>query len=114
MQEIKKLGFQGDVCFRRIRKLPDGLQELPREDGAIIVAHSETGHHHAIHDGETRLLAALDRDPLVCYLAIDGAYADVVHHRSFDTHATVRLPRGVYEVRRQREFVPEGWRRVED
>lgn len=56
----------------------------------------------------------LERDPMICYLQIAGDFADVVHHRPHDTHETLRLVRGIYEVRRQREWTPEGWRRVED
>ena len=60
---------------------------------------------------------------LVCYLRMDiGLDADiggvdVVHHRPWDTHETIRLlgnPGDVWEVRCQREHTPEGWRRVED
>ena len=51
---------------------------------------------------------------MLCYLAVDCEFADVVHLRDFHTHETVRLPRGVYEVRRQEEYTPQGWRRVAD
>lgn len=34
--------------------------------------------------------------------------------RSFDTHESILLKGGTYEIRRQREYTPEGWRRVED
>jgi len=81
-----------------------------------VAAHSETGHHHAIDD--TGVVQYASPDPLKCYLVLEGAeHADVVHYRSFDTHETVRLLGGigsVWEVRRQREWEPEGWRRVED
>lgn len=113
MIEIKRMGAQGDVLFRRVKALPEGAAPEERQ-GPIVVAHSETGHHHVIgDDGVVRFTVD---DPMVCYLQIDGAYADVVHKRPFDTHATVRLLGGgsVYEVRRQREWTPEGWRRVED
>lgn len=113
MKTIEKLGAQGDVMFRRVDGVPEGAKREKRT-GPIIVAHSETGHHHAIDD--TGVVRFEVSDPLVCYLRVDAAFADVVHHRSFDTHETVRLLGGgtVYEVRRQREYTPEGWRRVED
>lgn len=113
MKIIDGIGFQGDVCFIRIGVLPEGATET-KTARDIIVTHSETGHHHMIHDGEARLFKTAERDPLVCYLQVDGAYADVVHHRPWDTHETVRLPAGAYKVVRQREYTPEGWRRVED
>jgi hypothetical protein len=105
--------YQGDVAFIRVKKLPSDVVEQPQE-GLVIVAHSETGHHHAIAQGEAKLLEKIQRDPLTCYLQIDGEFADVVHHREHDTHETVRLLHGLWEVRRQEEWTPEGMRRVED
>lgn len=113
MITINDIAAQGDVLFRRIQKLPEGVVEQPWS-GRIIVAHSETGHHHAIEDPEVRLFERLERDPMICFLSIDGEFADVVHHRPTDTHAPLRLPRGFWEVRRQREWVPEGFTRVQD
>lgn len=112
MKTIERIAFQGDVCFVRVAAIPSDATEQSRT-GPLVVAHSETGHHHTI-DGEARLFAAAERDPLVCYLQIDGAFADAVHHRSWDTHETIRLDRGAYKVVRQREYTPEGWRRVLD
>ena len=56
---------------------------------------------------------------MIRYLSVDGASADVVHHRSEHTHETLRLLTGVWEVRRQRQWVPEamgsdGWVAVAD
>lgn len=114
MKTAKRMAAQGDVIFRRLKALPDGVVDSTPKDGRVVVAHSETGHHHLIDDPAARIFERVERDPLVCYLSIDGTHADVVHHRSWDTHATIRLPKGVWEVRRQREHTPEGWRRVED
>jgi hypothetical protein len=122
MLTIKKLGAQGDVMFRRIKGLPATAQEQVVR-GPIVVAHSETGHHHAIDATDGVRLFVEPANPNICYLMLDGVeHADVVHHRSWDTHDTVRLLRGkaktpaIFEARRQREraYVPAGWRRVED
>jgi len=114
---VNRMAAQGDVLFRRIEALPDGVIEQ-KSDGQIVVAHSETGHHHALEPGEAKLFEKIERDPMVCYLQIAGEYADVVHHRPHDTHETIRLLGGTlgsfWEVRRQREWTPEGLRRVED
>lgn len=104
---------QGDVLFIRRAALPANAAQV-RDDGRIVVAHSETGHHHAVDDdGVVRYEVG---DPLVCYLRVDGLGASVVHHRPWDTHAPVVLDGGgaVWEVRRQREWTPEGWQRVQD
>ncbi|SRR6266478_306027 len=113
MIKIREIAAQGDVLFRRIPRLPESvIEQTP--DGPIIVAHSETGHHHAIDDVGVRLFERLQRDPMVCFLSIEGAFADVIHRRPFDTHATLRLTHGYWEVRRQREWSPEGLLRIED
>jgi hypothetical protein len=96
--------------------VPERAREV-RQPGRIVVGHSETGHHHSIDhtDGVRFLLDPVD--PLVCYLMLEGiAYADVVHHRSFDTHETLRLlatpgETTVFEVRRQREYREESQHR---
>jgi hypothetical protein len=113
MIEIKELAAQGDVLFRRIDLLPDNVVERSTR-GTIVVAHSETGHHHAIHDAGVRLFEDPDVGATAQFLEIGGDFADVVHHRSHDTHQTLRLPRGVWEVRRQREWAPDGWHSVDD
>lgn len=115
MKSIKRMAAQGDVVFRRVKAVPVGFALQP-EAPRTIVAHSETGHHHAIDSTGVRLYEG--SDPLVCYLRLESVeFADVVHHRGYDTHETVRLLGGVgsvFEIRRQREYTPEGWRRVED
>jgi hypothetical protein len=120
MIEIKRLGAQGDVLFRRVRALPK-TAVASATNGPIVVAHSETGHHHSIDATDGVTLFTEPRDPLVCYLRLEGVeHADVVHHRAWDTHDTVRLLAGkaktpvIFEARRQREYTPAGWRRVED
>lgn len=122
MKTSAKLVAQGDVLFRRVERLPDGLVRMPRENGKLIVAHSETGHHHSIAD-----LAVEGwhdpQDPLNAYLRWDGPLdaggAVVLHERRYDTHEDVCLlgegDAVVWQVRRQREMSPWGdERRVED
>lgn len=101
--------FQGDIMLTLVDSLPGDA--VAKKDN--VIAHSETGHHHVaerakvftVPDGETLYLRAL------------GKSVDIVHKRPFDTHETIRLlgaPGQVWRVRRQREYVPDGWRRVED
>ena len=47
-------------------------------------------------------------------LPVPDIFTLLEHLRSFDTHETIKLPVGTFEIRRQREYTPEGWRRVED
>jgi hypothetical protein len=120
MKSISNSGAQGDVLFRRVPSVPKTAVKRKRS-GALVVAHSETGHHHSIADKAVSHFE-VPGDSLVCYLRLDDGLGDlggvdVVHHRAWDTHEAMRLlgkPGDVWEVRRQREWTPEGWRRVED
>lgn len=111
MKTIEKIGAQGDVLFM-LATLPVDAKPLAPTDGKHVVAHSETGHHHWIQaDGRVEMFSG--PDPFTCYLRVAG-FADVQHARPFDTHETMRLGEGTWCVRRQREYTPEGYRRVED
>lgn len=115
MKKIKKSGAQGDLLIRKMARseVPKAAARVELDGGKVVVAHSETGHHHYLDPNGVTLLRE-PSNPMIAYLVIAGAYADVVHARPHDTHETIRLPRGTYELRRQREHTPEGWRRVED
>lgn len=102
---------QGDVHFARIAKLPGGLIQVPPSAGRLLVTHSETGHHHVMDAAHAQMFET--GNPLVCFLYVEQPTA-LVHLRPFDTHAPILFQPGAYEVRRQREYIPEGFRRVED
>ena len=112
MIEVKTMAAQGDVLFRRIANVPSGAV-MQLQSGRVIVGHSETGHHHAIEAAAVRYFSEPGSRTLA-YLVIDDQFADVVHHRPYDTHETLRLTKGFWEVRRQREWSPEGWQVVSD
>ena len=59
------------------------------------------------------MLYRLESNPMICYLSVVEP-CEIKHLRSFDTHESIRFEIGDYEIRRQREYVPEGWRRIED
>lgn len=107
-----RISFQGDLSIRRIDKMPEGLIEQKAEKGVHVLAHSETGHNHVVKERGARLLIDKTND-FIAYLAV-AEETEIEHLRSFDTHGTLTLPPGNYEVRRQREYVPEGWRRAAD
>lgn len=111
MKAFKDQAAQGDVLFRRIDKLPGGVEQVEAK-GPLIVAHSETGHHHSFA-ADAGVWLYSTKEQLVSYLKVDKP-AVLDHHRPHDTHEALVFDVGVYEVRRQREYTPEGWRRVED
>lgn len=112
MKTVNVMAAQGDILLRKVATLPEGVTERPATGGRHVVAHSETGHDHYLEAPGVTFYTS--KDPLVGYLRIDGAWGDVLHARSFDTHETLRLTPGVWEVRRQREMTPEGWAQVTD
>lgn len=99
---FKNQAAQGDVIFRRVKSIPKTATEK-RFDGPVVVAHSETGHHHAFAKQEG-LTYYETRDPMVAYLRLESS-AVLEHHRSFDTHAPYLFEAGCYELRRPREYV---------
>lgn len=117
MKTFRNQAAQGDLFIRRIDKLPNGIKPITAIEGNYIIAHSETGHHHVIAERPAVRLYS-GSDPMVSYLevveATDAAEVFIEHLRSFDTHESIGFNNGIFELRRQREYTPEGWRKVED
>lgn len=103
---------QGDVLFTRVSELPSGLNEVKRAGGLLVVAHSETGHHHGFSSVDARMFE-VPNDPFTCYLQLSGP-CELQHLRPHDTHEPILFGAGVFQVRRQREYTPEGYRMVID
>lgn len=112
MKTFKNSAAQGDIILIRISGIPDDAVKQEPTNGQLVVAHSETGHHHTIRAKGVELYHSAN-DPMIMYLVVTDK-ADLVHNRSFDTHETIRFDQGFYRIHRQREYTPEGWRRVED
>lgn len=117
MKSFKTQAAQGDMLIRRIDALPLAAKPESAKAGVFVLAHSETGHNHVVLERPNVKFYSTD-DPLVSYLevieATDMAEALIEHLRTWDTHETISVSPGIYEVRRQREYSPEGWRRVAD
>lgn len=105
---------QGDVTLKPVNEIPEGLTKQQPTNGQLIIAHSETGHNHAIAFNDE--VDVYDQDELVSYIHNrSNNVIELKHHRSFDTHAPIGIPPGgKAKIIRQREYTPEGWRRVAD
>jgi len=119
LKTFTKCAAQGDLLIRRIDAIPADAKPIKAEKGSYVVAHSETGHNHVIDERpNVALFASASNDGMISYLqvieATDATETVLEHLRSFETHEPIIIPPGNYEIRRQREYVPEGWRRVED
>jgi ketosteroid isomerase-like protein len=105
---------QGDILIIPVSTIPANAKAAIAEGGHYIIAHSETGHHHVIDCAKAEVYEAAD-DAFVAYIRTLAGGAEIEHQRPFDTHETVALrPNQTYEVRRQREYVPEGFRKAAD
>jgi hypothetical protein len=93
---------QGDVLLIRVDTLfVTKGKKVAREDGRVVLAHGEaTGHAHAIEAEGADLYEEADGKR---FLQVTGATATLAH----EEHGAVTLEPGVYEVRRQREYVPQ-------
>ena len=112
---------QGDIMICRVDQLPDGYEKQTPVDDKFVIAHSETGHHHAVRaqDGVAFYESASNDNAsrLVAYLVVNNPKEKclVEHERSFDTHGPYQFDDGVYIIRRQIESEgPNGWRRAAD
>lgn len=105
---------QGDILIIPIATVPVSAKKAEPDGKHYVIAHSETGHHHVIEKSRAEVYEAAD-DGFIAYIKTLGAGAEITHQRSFDTHETIALqPNSTYEVRRQREYVAEGFRKAAD
>ena len=91
--------------------------QVKRDKGRVVLAYGEvTGHAHAIADPHVEMwtmLGAKDN-------AAPGNDNDRILHcldevqLDHEEHETIKLPAGLYVVRRQREYGPEELRTVAD
>lgn len=112
MRSFKNFCAQGDIYIRRIDTLPAGAIKVTPEGGRNIVTHSETDHHHVM-DAKSVTMYSLPNSIMDCLLVVDNPTA-LEHLREHDTHEPIMFDKGIYHVRRQQEYTPEGLRRVED
>lgn len=107
MKSFLKVAAQGELTIRRIDSIPVGAtcEPMKPENGKIIVGHSETGHHHVI-DIRGASVVELDRPPegmKILYAILENP-TSLDHLREHDTHESIALEPGTYEIRIAREF----------
>lgn len=111
---VRGLCSQGDVDITPTTdEIPSDALKHARENGAIIVTHSETGHHHVIEHPDVVMYDDKTNE-LISWLEVTCELAELKHLRSHDTHESLFLPKGRYKIGRQREYTPSGWRKVQD
>lgn len=111
MKTFKLTAAQGEITIRRLgdlpkaKKLPGGFSAMKPDGKKYIIGHSETGHHHVI-DAEGATVGVMDKPPAgmrILYAILENP-TTLEHLRPHDTHETVVVGSGVYEIRIAREF----------
>ena len=96
---------QGDVVLKTVNALPEGAKKR-RDIGDVVLKHgTATGHSHRIKTG-----AVVYVDAGKEYLLVEKRTAKLIH----EEHATIPLPKGIYEILQQREHTAAGIRNVTD
>ena len=117
--KFKNVCAQGDIYIRRVSALPANAvpaavnRDTVDSADRYIVTHSETGHHHVMDRPRVKMYTIPD-SIMDIFLEVEEGGALLEHLRPHDTHETISFDKGTYHVRRQREYTPEGFRRVED
>jgi len=115
MKTFNKQCAQGENLFIKIDNFPTNevLVEHKAKNGELIVAHSESGHHHILKS-EKAVMFTVNGNPFVAYLKIDEP-TELFHKKTGkDTHETILFQPGNYELRRQRQFVNKNYVRLVD
>lgn len=113
MKSFSIRAAQGEIYIRRIgdvpaeRSIPVGYSDLKPENGRLVIGHSETGHHHVVSP-EDASVAVLDRAPegmRILRMIVENP-TSLDHLRPHDTHESIAVQPGMYEIRIGREFDP--------
>ena len=105
---------QGDILIIPVNAILANAKAAKADGDHFVIAHSETGHHHVIDRAKAEVFEAAD-DAFIAYVRALDDGAEIEHKRPFDTHETIGLsPNQTYEIRRQREYMPEGFRAAQD
>lgn len=106
---------QGDLYLRVINELPKDITAVSAVNGFYVLAHSESGHDHAVLEDERVEYYQSNSDPFLAFMKVALTSVDLIHKKTGpDAHKTIRLTPRIYELRRQTESTPAGLRRVED
>lgn len=100
---------QGDVILMPMQKMVGNapLEKLGQKLLHLTLAEGEvTGHKHQISQGEAELYEKNG----TLYLRVLSETALLVH----EEHQAIQVPEGIWMVRIQREYEPQGWRYVVD
>lgn len=97
-ENMKKIYSHGEISFVTIDKLPEGLEEAKTN----VFAKGKTGNSHTFEGGKIYLKN--EGQFVVGYFEAIGTKLYHPEH----SQKGAELPDGVYQIKRQNEFTPEG------
>lgn len=113
MKTFDKIAAQGDFLIMRVDRFPNNITAAKAEGDLHVIAHSETGHNHVMDATFVKAFKPRKPDIYTLFLQVDEP-TPITHLRSFDTHEPIMVPPGIYQIKRQREYTPEGYRPAVD
>jgi hypothetical protein len=94
----------GDLLVKSVESVPSDARQLHH----LVLAQGElTGHSHRIAERDA---ATLFESPAGLFVIVTAEKASLVHQE----HGPIELPKGTYQVWRQREYTPAEIRTVRD
>lgn len=102
---------QGDVLLVSVKALPLNASPQPKQAQVTLALGEVTGHSHVLVADPADTIAPFtvpDQTDVVFLEIMETAFL------KHDEHATLDIPAGIYEVRRQREYHPAEIRMVAD
>jgi len=106
---MKKAFRHGEIAFVKIDKLPDGLTN----NKSKILMKGSHGHDHTFDKGEM-YLKKVNEFVFGYFVAKDTTLFHQEHGVGKGKLKKAELPDGVYELRKQQEFTPDGLKPVID
>lgn len=109
MKTFENVAAQGEISIRRIGALPSGLVPRNPVNGQHIIGHSETGHHHTMAAGGVDVLDRPDfsnSEGFARFYLTVAEPREMEHERPYDTHESLLLAPGNYEITINREYDP--------
>lgn len=96
----------GDVIIQRIDNIPG--KKMKQDKTNILVEGEVTGHAHKLIKGEVWKLADPEEMTIGFLKVLEPT--KITH----EEHNPIELPKGNYKFSVQKEYLPEGWKKVID
>ena len=93
---------QGDLLIIKVNGIPE---DSKKQKSRILAEGEATGHMHELDLGEV-----YEKIGVLYFRVPEGKMATLNHPE----HGAMTFETGEYKVRKQREYIPDGWRYVAD